>query len=233
MVYMAKPSSIKTINQKIRRLARKYGTNSLEYERYKSDIDRNFQVHYTKDGILQINQPKQMSKYQNQIVKKLQGRKGIKELEAGAKKRLIAEAKQRGQDKYKPKKADIEKEVVKFSERQSKIDDTLSAIYDMNDSELPTDIADIYNKFFDRGKGNGQGVTNSEIDRLIELTDKWEWLETEVTDIIEEIRDKAGRDLDPNIKTLMFNIQSGKMTVDEIEEAYRGTLTDYLYSLDE
>lgn len=230
---MAKPSSIKTINQKIRRLARKYGTNSLEYERYKSDIDRNFQVHYTKDGILQINQPKQMSKYQNQIVKKLQGRKGIKELEAGAKKRLIAEAKQRGQDKYKPKKADIEKEVVKFSERQSKIDDTLSAIYDMNDSELPTDIADIYNKFFDRGKGNGQGVTNSEIDRLIELTDKWEWLETEVTDIIEEIRDKAGRDLDPNIKTLMFNIQSGKMTVDEIEEAYRGTLTDYLYSLDE
>ena len=230
---MAKPSSIKTINQKIRRLARKYGTNSLEYERYKSDIDRNFQVHYTKDGILQINQPKQMSKYQNQIVKKLQGRKGIKELEAGAKKRLIAEAKQRGQDKYKPKKADIEKEVVKFSERQSKIDDTLSAIYDMNDSELPTDIADIYNKFFDRGKGNGQGVTNSEIDRLIELTDKWEWLETEVTDIIEEIRDKAGRDLDPNIKTLMFNIQSGRMTVDEIEEAYRGTLTDYLYSLDE
>ena len=230
---MAKPSSIKTINQKIRRLARKYGTNSLEYERYKSDIDRNFQVHYTKDGILQINQPKQMSKYQNQIVKKLQGRKGIKELEADAKKRLIAEAKQRGQDKYKPKKADIEKEVVKFSERQSKIDDTLSAIYDMSDSELPTDIADIYNKFFDRGKGNGQGVTNSEIDRLIELTDKWEWLEPEVTDIIEEIRDRAGKDLDPNIRLLMFNIQSGKMTVDEIEEAYRGTLTDYLYSLEE
>lgn len=230
---MAKPSSIKTINQKIRRLARKYGTNSLEYERYKSDIDRNFQVHFTKDGILQINQPKQMSKYQTQILKKLQGRKGIKELEADAKKRLIAEAKQRGQDKYKPKKAEIEKEVEKFSERQSKIDDTLSAIYDMNDSELPTDIADIYNKFFDRGKGNGQGVTNSEIDRLIELTDKWDWLEPEVTNLIEEIRDKAGRDLDPNIKTLMFNIQSGKMTVDEIEEAYRGTLTDYLYSLEE
>lgn len=230
---MAKPSSIKTINQKIRRLARKYGTNGLEYERYKSDIDRNFQVHYTKDGILQINQPKQMSKYQTQILKKLQGRKGIKELEADAKKRLIAEAKQRGQDKYKPKKADIEKEVVKFSERQSKIDDTLSAIYDMSDSELPTDIADIYNKFFDRGKGNGQGVTNSEIDRLIELTDKWEWLEPEVTDIIEEIRDRAGKDLDPNIRTLMFNIQSGKMTVNEIEEAYRGTLTDYLYSLEE
>lgn len=230
---MDKPSSIKTINQKIRRLARKYGTNSLEYERYKSDIDRNFQVHFTKDGILQINQPKTMSKYQTQILKKLQGRKGIKELEADAKKRLIAEAKQRGQDKYKPKKAEIEKEVEKFSERQSKIDDTLSAIYDMNDSELPTDIADIYNKFFDRGKGNGQGVTNSEIDRLIELTDKWEQLEPEVTDLIEEIRDKAGRDLDPNIKLLMFNIQSGKMTVDEIEEAYRGELTDYLYSLEE
>lgn len=230
---MAKPSSIKTINQKIRRLARKYGTNSLEYERYKSDIDRNFQVHFTKDGILQINQPKTMSKYQTQILKKLQGRKGIKELEADAKKRLIAEAKQRGQDKYKPKKAEIEKEVEKFSERQSKIDDTLSAIYDMNDSELPTDIADIYNKFFDRGKGNGQGVSNSEIDRLIELTEKWEWLEPEVTDLIEEIRDKAGRDLDPNIKLLMFNIQSGKMTVDEIEEAYRGELTDYLYSLEE
>jgi hypothetical protein len=174
-----------------------------------------------------------MSKYQTQILKKLQGRKGIKELEADAKKRLIAEAKQRGQDKYKPKKAEIEKEVEKFSERQSKIDDTLSVIYDMNDSELPTDIADIYNKFFDRGIGNGQGVTNSEIDRLIELTDKWEWLEPEVTDIIEEIRDLAGRDLDPNIKTLMFNIQSGKMTVDEIEDAYRGTLTDYLYSLEE
>lgn len=225
------PSSIKTINQKIRRLARKYGTGSLEYERYKSDIDRNFQVHYTKDGILQINQPKTMSKYQTQILKKLQGRKGIKDLEADAKKRIISEKKRQGIDDYKPKRKEIEKEVVKFSERQSKIDDTLSVIYELDSNELPTDIADIYNKFFDRGKGNGQGVTNTEIDRLIELTDKWEWLNTAVSDLIDEIRDTAGKNLDENIKTLMFNIKSGKMTVDEIEEAYKGDLTDYLYSI--
>ena len=54
-----RPTSIKTLNQKIRRLARKYGTESLEYQAYLSDIDRNFSIHYTKEGILQINNLRQ------------------------------------------------------------------------------------------------------------------------------------------------------------------------------
>ena len=70
-----RPTSIKTINQKIRRLGRKYGTESIEYKNYLSDIDRNFGVHYTKDGILQINNTASPSKYQTQILHNCQAEK--------------------------------------------------------------------------------------------------------------------------------------------------------------
>lgn len=165
-----RPTSIKTLNQKIRRLARKYGTESLEYQAYKADIDRNFTIHYTKDGILQINNLRKPSKYQTQILNKLSKRKGIKELEAAAKKRIISE-KPKG---YKPTKSEIEQEVRKFTERQSAIDDLLDSIY-MEESvgSLPTDIAFVYNKIHRHGKGAGSGVSNSDIDYLIESMRDW------------------------------------------------------------
>lgn len=163
-----RPTSIKTLNQKIRRLARKYGTKSLEYQAYLSDIDRNFNIHYTKDGILQINNLRQPSKYQTQILTKLSKRKGIKELESAAKQRLINEGNE------KPTRSQIEQEVRKFTERQTAIDDLLDSIYiEEGEGSLPTDIAFVYNKIHRHGKGAGSGVSNSDIDYLIDSMRDW------------------------------------------------------------
>lgn len=163
-----RPTSIKTLNQKIRRLARKYGTESLEYQAYLSDIDRNFSIHYTKDGILQINNVKQPSKYQKQILNKLSKRKGVKQLESAAKARLINEGIK------KPSKLQIEQEVRKFTERQTAIDDLLDSIYiEEGEGSLPTDIAYVYNKIHRHGKGAGSGVSNSDIDYLIDSMRDW------------------------------------------------------------
>ena len=136
-----RPTSIKTLNQKIRRLARKYGTESLEYQAYKADIDRNFTIHYTKDGILQINSLRSPSKYQTQILNKLSKRKGVKQLESAAKTRLINEGIK------KPSRFQIEQEVRQFTERQNQIDKTLELIYiEEKEGSLPDDIAHIISK---------------------------------------------------------------------------------------
>lgn len=163
-----RPTSIKTLNQKIRRLARKYGTESLEYQRYLADIDRNFTVHYTKDGIIQINSLRSPSEYQTQILNKLSKHKGIKQLEAAAKTRLINEGIK------KPSQLQIEQEVRKFTERQTAIDDLLNDIYiEENEGSLPTDIAFVYNKIHRHKKGAGSGVSNTDIDYLIDNMKKW------------------------------------------------------------
>lgn len=163
-----RPTSIKTLNQKIRRLARKYGTESLEYQRYLADIDRNFAVHYTKDGIIQINSLRSPSEYQTQILTKLSKRKGIKQLESAAKTRLINEGIE------KPSKLQIEQEVRKFTERQTAIDGLLDSIYiEENEGSLPTDIAFVYNKIHRHKKGAGSGVTNKDLDYLIDSMRDW------------------------------------------------------------
>lgn len=179
-----RPTSIKTLNQKIRRLARKYGTESLEYLAYLSDIDRNFNIHYTKDGILQINNVRQPSKYQTQILNKLSKRKGIKELEAAAKKRLINEGNE------KPSRAQIEQEVRKFTERQTAIDDLLDSIYiEEGEGSLPTDIAYVYNKIHRHGKGAGSGVSNSDIDYLIDSMRDWKQAKQKLEELSRYIKE--------------------------------------------
>lgn len=205
------PTSIKTINQKIRRLGRKYGAENLEYQNYIADIDRNFEIRYTKDGIIQIKQPKTMSTYQKQIMVKLQKRKGIRQLEAESKKRL----KDMGIDK--PTKEDIQAEVVKFTERQSAIDDTLEAIYiDERDGTLPADIAFIYAKMHRRGKGAGSGISNSELDDLILKVKHWNNIKERLFEL--SYRIKALDYVDDEILVDIKQASTGRMTLSQIEE---------------
>lgn len=222
---MTVPSSIKTINQKIRRLGRKYGTESLEYQKYLSDVDRNFKVHYTKDGIMQINQPKTMSKYQSQIVKKLQGRKGIRELEKASKERLQKEGIQ------KPTKEQIEKETRRFSERQKEIDDVLDVIYiEESAGSLPTDIADLYNKIHRHGKGAGSGLSNTDIDRLIEQVKEWQEVKEEIEQLSNDI-DSLGRS-DEYLDSEIWESMSGRLTLEQCKDVLN-KLREYRQNLEQ
>lgn len=237
---MAVPSSIKTINQKIRRLGRKYGTESLEYQKYLSDVDRNFKVHYTKDGIMQINQLKNISKYQSQIINKLQGRKGIRELEKASKERIykerVEQAKARGitnptaKDIGKISKAEIEKETRRFSERQKEIDDVLDVIYiEESAGSLPTDIADLYNKIHRHGKGAGSGLSNSDIDRLIEQVHEWQDVKEEIEQLSNEL-DSLGRS-DEYLDSEIWESMSGRLTLEQCKDVLE-KLREYRQNLD-
>lgn len=219
-----RPTSIKTLNQKIRRLARKYGTESLEYQAYLSDIDRNFSIHYTKDGILQINNIKQPSKYQKQILNKLSKRKGIKELESAAKKRLINEGNE------KPSRAQIEQEVRKFTERQTAIDDLLDSIYiEEGEGSLPTDIAYVYNKIHRHGKGAGSGVSNSDIDYLIDSMRDWKQAKQKLEELSRYIKELDR--MTDYYSDMIWRAETGRESLTTITEEIIPELERYIDNL--
>lgn len=213
-------TSIKTVNQKIRRLARKYGTSNLEYQKYISDIERNFKYHYTADGIVQIEKPANMSQYQAQVIKKLGGRKGVKALETAAKKRLQDEGIK------KPTSEQIQQEVTKFSERQKSIDDTLDLIYiEVGEGSLPSDLAAIYDKMHRRGKGSGAGVSNSELDKLIEGVAEWQDVKEQIQDISTELRNDYY--MPHGFESEVWDSMSGRKTLQESKELLK-QLQEYL-----
>lgn len=219
-----RPTTIKTLNQKIRRLARKYGTESLEYQAYKADIDRNFSIHYTKDGILQINSLRQPSKYQTQILTKLSKRKGVKQLESAAKTRLINEGIK------KPSKLQIEQEVRKFTERQTAIDDLLDSIYiEEGEGSLPTDIAYVYNKIHRHGKGAGSGVSNKDIDYLIDSMRDWKIAKKKLEELSRYIK-QVGRMTD-YYSDMIWRAETGRESLSAIIEQIIPALERYIEDL--
>ncbi len=219
-----KPTSIKTLNQKIRRLARKYGTESLEYQAYLSDIDRNFSIHYTKDGILQINNLRSPSKYQTQILTKLSKRKGIKQLESAAKARLINEGIK------KPSRSQIEQEVRKFTERQTAIDDLLDSIYmEEGEGSLPTDIAFVYNKIHRHGKGAGSGVSNKDLDYLIDSMRDWKIAKKKLEELSRYIK-QVGRMTD-YYSDMIWGAERGRESLSTIIEQIIPALERYIEDL--
>ena len=219
-----RPTSIKTLNQKIRRLARKYGTESLEYQAYLSDIDRNFSIHYTKDGIHQINNLRQPSKYQTQILTKLSKRKGIKELESAAKQRLINEGNE------KPTRSQIEQEVRKFTERQNAIDDLLDSIYiEEGEGSLPTDIAFVYNKIHRHGKGAGSGVSNSDIDYLIDSMRDWKQAKQKLEELSRYIKELDR--MTDYYSDMIWRAETGRESLTTITEEIIPELERYIDNL--
>lgn len=219
-----RPTSIKTLNQKIRRLARKYGTESLEYQAYKADIDRNFSIHYTKDGILQINNLRQPSKYQTQILNKLSKRKGIKELEKAAKQRLINEGKE------KPTRSEIEQEVRKFTERQTAIDDLLDSIYmEEGEGSLPTDIAFVYNKIHRHGKGAGSGVSNKDLDYLIDSMREWKIAKKKLEELSRYIKELDR--MTDYYSDMIWRAETGRESLTTITEEIIPALERYIEDL--
>lgn len=209
---------IKSFNQKVRRLARKYGTDSIQYQQLISDVERNYrgQTHITKDGAIQINNPKKpnLNDYQKQILVKLKGRKGVKEIEKAAKKRL--------QDKgiSKPTKQEIETEVRAFSERQRQFDKTLDLIYSHElAGDLPPDISDRYNKIYRHGKGAGSGVSNDDIDYIEEKIQQYEEYREQLDDITVTLYNTArayGQRVPDELKLEIEKAATGEMNTDDI-----------------
>ena len=219
-----RPTSIKTINQKIRRLARKYGTESLEYQAYLADIDRNFTTHTTKDGIVQINTVKNPSKYQKQIINKLSKRKGVRDLESAAKQRLINEGIK------KPSKLQIEQEVRKFTERQSAIDGLLDNIYiEEQEGSLPTDIAYVYNKIHRHGKGSGSGVSNKDLDYLIDSMQAWKTAKNQLEELSRYIN-QVGRMTD-YYSDMIWRAETGRESLSTIRDQIIPELQRYIETL--
>lgn len=215
---------LKSVNQKVRRLVKKYGTDNIEYQRYISDMERNFSVHFTAEGAIQINKPKLgtteegkilgMSAYQYSILKKLSKRKGVKALEAAAKERLIKEQKTKGIKKPKVSKSDVEREVIRQSERQNAIDETLDLIYlEETEGTIPSDLAEIYSKMHRRGKGSGSGVTNADLDKLIDGMKQWTIVKDQIEDLSTELENLGAVSSDLGLE--IWGAMSGKFTLSE------------------
>lgn len=198
-----KSSTLKSINQKIRRIAKTFGTDSLTYENYVTTIDRNFPIHYTKDGIIQINSIKEPSQFQKQQMVKLSLMHGVKEKMKLAKKHL------KNQGIKNPSRDEQIQELKNYEKRQRVIDDTLDLIYDEETTgHLPSDIADIVDRM--RGRISGQGITNADIDIMIDVMKDWKDLKERAETISAAIRDLDY--VDDGIENIMYDIFNSDMT---------------------
>ena len=76
---MAKPViqkiTIKSMNQKIRRVGERFGIDSLPYKQLIADIERDFRglTHTTAKGFIQVSQSKslKLNEYQKQVVNRV------------------------------------------------------------------------------------------------------------------------------------------------------------------
>lgn len=212
--------TIKSMNQKIRRVGQRFGIDSLPYKQLIADIERDFRglTHTTKEGIIQVSQSKNLvlNDYQKQVVNRVAARKGVKEIVSAAKVRL----KEKGINK--PTAEDINKEVETFTKRQSEFDKTLDIIYDHEIADdLPTDIESTYRKIYRSGKGAGMGVTNQDIDFLEDAIIEYEELREELDDIIAEIEPKANKGvvkIKDDFKNDAYKIKSGQLDMNAIRD---------------
>lgn len=222
--YTTKHSSIKSLNQKIRRIARTLGVGSTAYENYVTTIDRNFNVHYTKDGIIQIDNVREPSVFQTQQLVKLSRMHGVKEKMKLARKHL------REQGIKKPTKEQQLEELKKFETRQRVIDNTLDMIYDEETTgHLPSDISDIVDKM--RGRVTGQGITNAEIDIMIDVMKDWaDWKERaeDISTLLHEL-DYVSE----GAEQMMYDLFNSDLTskeykqkVEDLEEYYNNIVSE-------
>ena len=208
--------SIKSMNQKIRRVGEKFGVESLPYKQLIADIERDFRgmTHTTKKGFLQVTQSKTFTpnEYQIGVINRVAARQGVKEitkkaLERMGLKRATAE--------------DIRENVRKYTEMQNKFDDTLDKIYELEKHiDLPFDIVDTYSKLYNRGTGGGQGVSSNEVEWLENVIPEYENLRDEMENIysdINEIIRSNGGNLPENLSNDVYSVKAGQTSFDDMK----------------
>ena len=209
--------TIKSMNQKIRRVGERFGVESLPYKQLIADIERDFRgmIHKTAKGFLQVTQSKtaKLNDYQKQVVNRVAARQGVKEIVAKAKARLGTK---------RPTKEDINKEVERYTKQQEKFDETLDMIYKHEIADdLPTDIRNTYMKVYRHGKGAGMGVSRQDVDFLENAIFEFDELRQEVDDINSDVKEvlysKNGTPPDDFFNDV-YAIESGQYSFDTIKE---------------
>ena len=240
---MAKPVvqkiSIKSMNQKIRRVGERFGIDSLPYKQLIADIERDFRglTHTTAKGFIQVSQSKslKLNEYQKQVVNRVAARKGVKEIVKAAEIRLSAGKPQKGKKRHKPTKAEINAEVKRYTEIQEKFDKTLDIIYEHEIAgDLPTDINNRYRKIYRHGKGAGMGVSSDDVEFLENAIVEFDELRNELDDInsdVKEILYSEGGNLPETFANDVYKIESGQMDFETVKQTiekmriYREKLT--------
>lgn len=209
--------TIKSMNQKIRRVGERFGIDSLPYKQLIADIERDFRgmTHKTAKGFIQVTQSKtaKINEYQKQVVNRVAGRKGVKEIVKAAKERL---------NNPKASKTDIDKEVKQYTEIQEKFDKTLDMIYDHEiKDDLPTDIKSRYMKIYRHGKGAGMGVSSDDVAFLEQAIFEFDDLRNELDEInsdVKEIIYSNGGNLQENFANDVYKIESGQMDFESVKQ---------------
>ena len=211
--------SIKSMNQKIRRVGERFGVDSLPYKQLTADIERDFRgmTHKTAKGFIQVTQSKtaKINDYQKQVVNRVAARKGVKEIVASAKERL---------GKKRATKSEIDKEVKRHTELQEKFDKTLDIIYEHEIAgDLPTDINNRYRKIYRHGKGAGMGVSNDDVDFLENAIVEFDEIRQDIDEINSDVKENIysnGGDVPEQFFNDVYAIESGQYDYDTVKTVY-------------
>lgn len=210
--------TLKSMNQKIRRVAERFGVESLPYKQLIADIVHNFrgQTHYTNKGVIQVNQNKQteFNTFQKQMINRVSRRAGVKQITAKSKERL----KKRGITK--PTAGQISQEVKEYTRIQEEFDNALDLIYEHElAGDLPVDIRERYMKIYRTGKGAGAGVTTDDVQYIETKIVEFDKLRDELNDVsagVYQIARANGVNVSENAKIAIEKAIQGEYTTDDI-----------------
>lgn len=208
--------SIKSMNQKIRRVGERFGIDSLPYKQLTADIERDFRglIHTTKKGFIQVSQSKslKLNDYQKQVVNRVAARKGVKEIVQAAKERI---------GKKRPTKKEIDENVKKYTELQEKFDKTLDMIYEHEIAgDLPTDINNRYQKIYRHGKGAGMGVSTDDVEFLENAIIEFDDIRAEIDDINSDVKETIysdGGTIPDDFLNDVYAIETGQKAFDDVK----------------
>ncbi len=212
--------TLKSMNQKIRRVGERFGVTSLPYKQLIADIEHNFRgmYHFTNKGIIQVNQRKGQSfnTYQAQMINRVSRRAGVKRIVANSKKRLEK------QGITKPTAADINKEVQEHTRIQEEFDKALDLVYEHElAGDLPVDIRERYMKIYRSGKGAGMGVSTDDVTYIESRIIEFDHLRDQLNDVsagVYQIARENGVRVSDNAKIAIEKAIQGELTTDDIKD---------------
>ena len=212
--------SLKSMNQKIRRVAERFGVSSLPYKQLIADIEHNFRgmIHHTNKGVIQVNQSKgqTFNTYQKQMINRVSRRAGVKQITAKSKQRL------KNKGITKPTAADITREVMEHTRIQEEFDKALDLVYEHElAGDLPVDIRERYMKIYRSGKGAGMGVSTDDVTYIESRIIEFDHLRDQLNDVsagVYQIARENGVRVSDNAKIAIEKAIQGELTTDDIKD---------------
>lgn len=210
--------TLKSMNQKIRRVAERFGVSSLPYKQLIADIEHNFRgmIHHTNKGVIQVNQSKgqTFNTYQKQMINRVSRRAGVKQITAKSKQRL------KNKGITKPTAADITREVMEHTRIQEEFDKALDLVYEHElAGDLPADIRERYMKIYRSGKGAGAGVSSDDVTYIESKIVEFDKLRDDLNDVsagVYRVARENGVQVSDDAKIAIQKAIQGEYTTDDI-----------------